>query len=92
MHNVLTSLLGMHVPVIGAPMAGASEGDLCTAVAKAGGLGLIGAGKMDPTNLSRIYTSARDQLHNNDATHSAIGIGLFNYCCSKVCFLRLREQ
>lgn len=92
MHNVLTSLLGVHVPVIGAPMAGASEADLCTAVAKAGGLGLIGAGKMDPTTLSQVYTAARNQLHNNDAAHSAIGIGLFNYCCSKVGFLRSREQ
>ena len=88
MHNTLTSLLDIQVPVIGAPMAKASEADLCAAVARAGGIGLIGAGYMDSTKLSRVYSAARDQLQSNDAAHSAIGIGLFNHSCSKVRLLR----
>lgn len=92
MHNTLTSLLGIQVPVIGAPMAKASEADLCAAVARAGGIGLIGAGYMDPTKLSQVYTAASDQLQSNDAAHSAVGIGLFNHSCSKVRLLRNCKQ
>ena len=92
MHNTLTSLLGIQVPVIGAPMAKASEADLSAAVARAGGIGLIGAGDMDGTKLSQVYNAARDQLQSSDAAHSAIGIGLFNYSCSKVRLLRKCNQ
>lgn len=53
MHNDLTRLLGIHVPVIGAPMAGVSATDLSAAVAKAGGIGLIGAGCMDSDGSTR---------------------------------------
>lgn len=84
MHNDLTRLLGIEVPVIGGPMAKASEADLCAAVAKAGGIGLIGAGYMNPETLSRVYKAAIQQLRSNDEAHSAVGIGLFNYSCSKV--------
>ena len=92
MHNTLTSLLGIQVPVIGAPMAKASEADLCAAVAKAGGIGIIGAGYMDPTKLSKVYTAARDQLQRRDAAHTAIGVGLFNHSCSNVRFQRKCQQ
>ena len=85
MHNDLTRLLGLDVPVICAPMARASEADLSAAVAKAGGLGLLGAGCMDPATMSLVYKAALQQLRSNDETHSAVGIGLFNYSCSKVC-------
>ena len=84
MHNELTGLLGIDVPVIGAPMATASEADLCAAVAKAGGIGLIGAGCMDPATFSRVYATALQQLENSDAAHSAVGVGLFNFACSEV--------
>lgn len=84
MHNQLTSLLQIDVPVIGAPMAKASEADLCAAVAKAGGLGLIGAGYMSPATLSQVYKAASQQLKGSDVAHSAIGVGLFNYSCSQV--------
>ncbi len=84
MHNQLTDLLKIGVPVIGAPMAKASEADLCAAVAKAGGLGLIGAGYMNPAKLSQVYRDASQQLAGNDEAHSAVGPGLFNYSCSKV--------
>ena len=84
MHNDLTRLLGIHVPVIGAPMAGVSATDLSAAVAKAGGIGLIGAGCMDSATLSRVYEAAIQQLRSNDEAHSAVGVGLFNYASSKV--------
>ena len=84
MHNELTDLLGINVPVIGAPMAKASEADLSAAVAKAGGMGFIGAGYMDSATLSRVYKQAVQQLSGKDKAHSAVGIGLQNYSCSKV--------
>lgn len=84
MHNDFTRLLGIDVPVIGAPMAKASEADLCAAVAKAGGIGMIGAGYMDPAKLSQVYAAATRQLQSYDTAHSGVGIGLFNYSCSKV--------
>ncbi|KAL3142689.1 hypothetical protein ABBQ38_002991 [Trebouxia sp. C0009 RCD-2024] len=83
MHNDFTRLLGIDVPVIGAPMAKASEADLCAAVAKAGGIGMIGAGYMDPAKLSQVYAAATRQLQSYDTAHSGVGIGLFNYSCSK---------
>ena len=84
MHNSLTRLLGIEVPVIGAPMGKVSESALAAAVAKAGGLGFIGAAYMDAAKLSRVYKDASQQLAGNDATHSAVGIGLFNHATSQV--------
>jgi nitronate monooxygenase len=43
----LTRLLGIQHPLMSAPMAGVSGGRLANAFAKAGGLGLIGAGYLD---------------------------------------------
>jgi nitronate monooxygenase len=40
----LTERLGLDLPVVGAPMAGASGGRLAGAISAAGGLGMIGAG------------------------------------------------
>lgn len=88
MHNMMTGLLHIDVPIIGAPMAKASEADLCAAVARAGGLGLIGAGYMGSAVLCRTYKAAMQQLEGKDEAHSAIGIGLFNYSCSKVWMYR----
>lgn len=83
MHNQLTRLLRVAVPVIGAPMAKASEADLCAAVAKAGGLGFIGAGYMDPAKLTQVYQASLQQLDGNDEVHRAVGVGLMNYSCSQ---------
>ena len=85
MHNQLTALLRIDVPVIGGPMAKASEADLCVAVAKAGGLGLIGAGYMGPAKLTQVYQASMQQLEGSDEVHRAVGVGLFNYSCSQVC-------
>ena len=84
MKTPLTRVLGIGVPVIGGPMAKASEAALSAAVAKAGGLGFIGAGYMDPARLSQQYADACQQLQGRDAAHSAVGIGLFNFACSPV--------
>ena len=40
----LTEKFGLSVPVVGAPMAGASGGRLTAAISTAGGLGMLGAG------------------------------------------------
>ena len=40
----LTRLWGIDKPIIGAPMAGRSDGHLAAAVSRAGGLGMFGAG------------------------------------------------
>ncbi len=84
MRNQLTDLLDVDVPVIGAPMAGISGAALAAAVAKAGGLGLIGAGYIEPARLSNMYRSACLQLEGNFATHRGVGIGLINFACSEV--------
>ena len=48
----LTEVLGTAVPIIGAPMAYASGGELAAATAKAGAIGFIGAGDCLPCYLS----------------------------------------
>ena len=40
--NKLTELLGIHVPIIQAPMAGSTTPELAAAVTNAGGLGSLG--------------------------------------------------
>jgi nitronate monooxygenase len=50
----LTRRLGLSVPLISAPMAGASGGGLAAAVSAAGGLGMIGVGNtMSPEEIRR---------------------------------------
>jgi nitronate monooxygenase len=44
MRTWLTERFGLTVPVVGAPMAGASGGALTAAISSAGGLGMLGAG------------------------------------------------
>ncbi len=43
-HTILTDEWGLRHPIIGVPMAGASDGALAAAVTRAGGLGMIGIG------------------------------------------------
>ena len=86
MHNPLTDLLQIKVPVIdiAAPMAVISWADVAAAVAKAGGLGLIGAGYIEPDRLTSIYTAALQQLSSTAEAHGAVGVGLMNFACSRV--------
>jgi nitronate monooxygenase len=48
MHTRVTELFGINHPVVLAPMGGVAGGALAAAVARAGGLGLIGCGYGDP--------------------------------------------
>lgn len=60
MHTWLTERLGLTVPVVAAPMAGVSTGQLAAAVSAAGGLGMIGAGPtMTPERLREQCAVAR---------------------------------
>lgn len=47
----LKTLLGIELPLIGAPMAGASTPELAAAVSNAGGLGSLGVAMMKPAEL-----------------------------------------
>ena len=84
MHNPLTDLLQINVPVIAAPMAVISGPDVAAAVAKAGGLGLIGAGYIEPDRLTSVYTAALQQLSSTAEAHGAVGVGLINFARSRV--------
>ena len=44
LHTSFTKSFGLDIPIMGAPMAGASGPALAAAVAEAGGLGFLGAG------------------------------------------------
>jgi nitronate monooxygenase len=54
----LTDRLGIHHPILSAPMAFASGGELAAAVTHAGGLGLIGGGYGDANWLTREFAAA----------------------------------
>lgn len=57
--NRLTKLFGIDYPIIQGGMVWVSGGKLAAAVSKAGGLGLIGAGSMQPDLLKRHITKAQ---------------------------------
>jgi nitronate monooxygenase len=48
MRTWLTERLGIHIPVVCAPMAGVAGGELALAVSRAGGLGMLGVGDRTP--------------------------------------------
>ncbi|KAA6423022.1 MAG: hypothetical protein FRX49_07010 [Trebouxia sp. A1-2] len=64
-------------------MAGISGPDVAVAVAKAGGLGLIGAGYIEPDRLTSMYDAALQQLSSTAEAHGAVGFGLINFACSQ---------
>ncbi len=84
MHTPLTDLLQISVPVIAAPMAGISGPDVAAAVAKAGGLGLIGAGYIEPDRLTSMCNAALQQLNSTAEANGAVAVGLINFACSQV--------
>jgi nitronate monooxygenase len=53
LQNDLTEMLNLRYPIVSAPMAGVSGGELAAAVTNAGGLGLIGAGYNDANWLTQ---------------------------------------
>jgi len=59
----LLDLLGIDVPVIQAPMAGASSAELVAAVANAGGLGSYGCSRLSPAQVyNAMATTALDSM------------------------------
>ncbi len=65
--NKLTALLGIHVPIIQAPMAGSSTPELAAAVTNAGGLGSLGCALLTPdefTDQCRAVRSASNGAYN----------------------------
>ncbi|MDP4108336.1 MAG: nitronate monooxygenase [Bacillota bacterium] len=71
-NNVLSSILNIKYPIIQAPMAGGiTTSKLVAAVSNSGGLGMIGAGYMTPTQL-------REQISEiKQLTAKPFGINLF---------------
>ncbi len=67
----LGEVLGIHRPVLCAPMARIAGGRLAAAVSSAGGLGFLGAGYGDPGWLGEEMTHVPDS--------SAVGIGLITW-------------
>jgi len=66
----LTRVLGIDLPVLGAPMGGVSGGRLAAAVSAAGGLGLIGAGYGDAQWIHGAF---------DDAGGAPVGIGFITW-------------
>src|SRR5690554_4128393 len=60
--NRVCKLFGIKYPIIQGGMVWCSGWKLASAVSKAGGLGLIGAGSMHPNNLRHHIRSCRDAL------------------------------
>ena len=72
MVNVLTKLLNIEYPIIQAPMAGGiTTSRLVAAVSNSGGLGMIGAGYMNPNQIRELIREIK-QLTSNP-----FGINLF---------------
>jgi len=70
----LTRTLNIRYPIVSAPMAFAAGGALAAAVARAGGLGLIGGGYGDPAWLEDQFDAAGDQQ---------VGVGFITWSLRK---------
>jgi len=66
----LTTLLGIELPILGAPMGGVAGPELAAAVSSAGGLGLLGHANLD---LEEVRAQIR---HTRSLTDRPFGIGL----------------
>ena len=70
----LTDTLGIHHPIVCAPMAGAAGGRLAHAVSSAGGLGMIGArGSASPEWIAEQATITSLRREKDDATEVSAG-------------------
>ncbi|EPQ56409.1 2-nitropropane dioxygenase [Gloeophyllum trabeum ATCC 11539] len=75
----LTSLLGVRTPVISAPMAGASGGELAAAVAQGGGFGFIQAGYQSKQKLKEELEKAKAILGVSSLQRAPIGVGFISW-------------
>lgn len=64
MRTRLTELLKIKYPIIQSPMAWVSYPPLVAAVSEAGGLGILGAGRMTPDELRRAIREVREHTKN----------------------------
>lgn len=70
LRTAVTDLLGIDVPVVGAPMAGVAGGRLAAAVSAGGGLGMVGVGG------STEAVAIRDECQSARRAGRPFGIGL----------------
>ncbi|MEW4468546.1 nitronate monooxygenase [Parasphingorhabdus sp. JC815] len=73
----------LKVPLALAPMALASGGDLASACAKAGALGLVGGGYGDVEWTAREYQLAVDSIANDAAAMGRLGCGFISWKLSE---------
>ncbi len=69
-HGLVHEVLGMRLPVLGAPMGGVAGPELAAAVSSAGGLGILGHANLPPAQVQAEIRQARRW------TGAPIGIGL----------------
>lgn len=70
LRTALCDLLGIEVPIIGAPMGGVALADLAAAISEAGGLGIMGLGPLTPEQIRQEIRKLRAQ------TGKPFGVGL----------------
>lgn len=77
----LTQRIGsLHTPIIGAPMANASNSELVSAISKAGSLGMLGAGFYDENRLQTELRGISDKLGETaPKARVPIGIGFLGW-------------
>lgn len=75
----LTRRFGLSTPLVLAPMAMGSGGDLAAAWARAGALGLVGGGYGDLEWTSREYGAAVTALANDSAALARLGSGFISW-------------
>ncbi len=73
----LTKLFALRHPIVVAPMAGVSGGQLAAAVSNAGGLGLVGGGYGDPAWLRK------EIFGTKEATQQPWGVGLITWAVDR---------
>jgi len=76
MKNRVCDLFGIKYPIIQGGMVWCSGWKLASAVSKAGGLGLIGAGSMHPDNLRHHIQSCRAALTQPDGSVLPFGVNV----------------
>ncbi|TFK39340.1 2-nitropropane dioxygenase [Crucibulum laeve] len=82
-HTKLTELLGIHTPIVGAPMAGASGGALAAQTTLGGGFGFIAAGYDTPENFRSQIHLARSLLNIDEGSRLPIGVGFLGWQLEK---------
>ncbi|KAK2465628.1 hypothetical protein APHAL10511_002172 [Amanita phalloides] len=79
----ITRLLGIESPIIGAPMAGASGGELAAQIYLGGGFGFLAAGYDSPDKFRNEINLARSRIGCNEAGKLPIGVGFLAWQLEK---------